>query len=68
MAEVTPSAELDLARQIGIALPVIPGVLDLAEQERWIVDPEVDAISVTFLRVAWAWTCVIGVEDACKDG
>ncbi|KGT75286.1 hypothetical protein MA20_32750 [Bradyrhizobium japonicum] len=65
---MAPAAKLDLAGRVRIALRVIPGILDLAEQEGRIVDAEVDAIAVTLLRIPGAGPSLIAIEDAAKNG
>ena len=63
-----PAPELDLADQIRIALLVVPGILDLPEQEGRIVDAEVDAVAVALLRIARTGTGLVAIEDSAKQG
>src|SRR5450631_2630850 len=46
-----PRPYFERAREIGVALLVVPGVLELAEYERWIVNPKIDAVAVALLRI-----------------
>src|SRR3954451_1418052 len=67
-SEMTPATDLELAGQVRVTLPVVPGILNLAEQKRRIVDPEIDAIPVTLLRIAGTGTGLVAVENRAKDG
>src|SRR5437879_12803036 len=65
---MTPTAELDLAGQIGIALLVVPGVLNLPEQQRRIVNAEIYAVSIAFLGITGPRSRLISIKNATQDG
>ena len=68
-AEMVPSAEPEHAREAGIGLAVIVAVLQLGEQERRVLEAEVHAVSVAFLRVSGARPCGVAVikRDENRD-
>ena len=64
---MSPAAELDHASQIWIALLVVPGILDLSQEKRWIIDAKVDAVSIALLRVVGSGPCLIAIEYRPKN-
>src|SRR5450631_114753 len=64
-----PPPYFERAREIGVALLVVPGVLELAEDERWIVNPKIDAVAVALLRIVRSRSGGVSVEygtERCK--
>jgi hypothetical protein len=59
---MTPTAELDLAGQIGIALLVVPGVLNLPEQQRRIVNAEIYAVPIALLGITGPRSRLISIK------
>src|SRR6188768_3029147 len=66
--KMPPSSQLDLSSEVGITLFVVPGVLQLSQQERRIVDPKVHAVAIAQLRIVLSGPRLIPVKDAPQDG
>jgi hypothetical protein len=62
-----PAAEFNLAGQVWVALLVVPRVLDLAEQQRRIVDAEIHTVAIALLRVAGSGSGEARVAEIRKD-
>src|SRR3954452_18047032 len=63
-----PAADLEFTVEPGIALLCVPEKLRFAEQQRRIVDAEVDAVSVPQLRVAGSGSGRVSVQHRAKQG
>jgi len=61
------SRQLELSGKVGIALLVVPGVLQLTQQQRRIVDPEIHSIPVAQLRIIRSRARLVTVEDAAQN-
>src|SRR3954452_17628208 len=67
-AEVMPTAEFDLAGEVGITLLVVPSILNLPEQQRRIVNAEIHAVAIALLGITSPWSRLVSIEYATQDG
>src|SRR4051794_35598474 len=63
-----PAADLEFTVEPGIALLCVPEKLRFAEQQRRIVDAEVEAVSVPKLRVARSGSRRVSIEHRADQG
>jgi hypothetical protein len=66
-AQMSPASQLDLTGRIGIALLVVPGVLNLPKQQRQIVNANIDSETVALLRIIGSGPALVAIEDRAQN-